>query len=148
MNNLKSIENNFKTDDINTLIRKKTYDPSNIIDLDTDISVMDTHIKKIPCFLKRNTFIEKLTKKRIYSKARTLQKKKKLNRKLDDYNSITTTTSYGEKSVKKVTFSTIEIIRVENYKKYNKILNFSKKLIKKNMEEVNKNKKDSNCLIF
>ena len=44
-------------------------------------------------------------------------KLKKVNKpKLNHCKSITTTsTSFGEKSVKKVTFSTVKIIRFENY---------------------------------
>ena len=43
--------------------------------------------------------------------------------------------------IKKVTFSTVEIIRIENYKKYNKI-----NTIKKNEENISIN--ESNCTIF
>ena len=51
--------------------------------------------------------------------------------------------------MKKVTFSTVEIIRVEKYKKYNALCNFSKNQIKKNMEEVKQNENESsNCIIF
>ena len=51
---------------------------------------------------------------------------------------------------KKVTFSTVEIIRVEKYKKQNLINNISKTLIQKNMDEVknNSNNEQLNCFIF
>ena len=62
-------------------------------------------------------------------------RKSKFNIKNDDSNSITTKTSFNDK-VKKVTFSTVEIIRVANYKKYNK-LNSIKKMDKKSNEGEN-----------
>ena len=54
--------------------------------------------------------------------------KYKINLKNKDINSTTTKLSSGSANdkIKKVTFSTVEIIRVKNYKKYNK-LNTSKK---------------------
>ena len=54
--------------------------------------------------------------------------KNKINLKNKDINSTTTKLSNGSvnEKIKKVTFSTVEIIRVKNYKKYNK-LNTSKK---------------------
>ena len=54
--------------------------------------------------------------------------KYKINLKNKDINSTTTKLSNGSANdkIKKVTFSTVEIIRVKNYKKYNK-LNTSKK---------------------
>ena len=54
--------------------------------------------------------------------------KHKINLKNKDINSTTTNLSNGSANdkIKKVTFSTVEIIRVQNYKKYNK-LNTSKK---------------------
>ena len=50
--------------------------------------------------------------------------------------------------MKKVTFSTVEIIRVEKYKKYNIASNYSKNLIKKNMEEIKENDNEQKCFIF
>ena len=44
--------------------------------------------------------------------------------------------------IKKVTFSTVEIIRIENYKKYNKI-----NVIKKN-ENYNNTQSNNNCISF
>ena len=80
----------------------------------------------------------------------TIKLKKQMNNNISSLkhcNSITTNNSIGEKALKKVTFSTVEIIRVENYKKYNASCSFSKELIKKNMEEM---KQDENevCSIF
>ena len=69
--------------------------------------------------------------------------KYKINLKNDDLNSATTKFSMGSVNdkIKKVTFSTVEIIRIENYKKYNKI-----NTIKKNEENISIN--ESNCTIF
>ena len=57
MHKTKTIVDKFKKDNnkINQLIRKKTYDPKNIINLDTDISEMDTHIKNYPTIQKKNS---------------------------------------------------------------------------------------------
>ena len=67
--------------------------------------------------------------------------KYKYNLKSEDSNSTTSKSSMNDK-LKKVTFSTVEIIRVANYKKYNKL-----NTIKKN---VNNNSwiGDQNCFIF
>lgn len=59
----------------------------------------------------------------------------------DSSNSITTKLTINDK-LKKVTFSTVEIIRVTNYKKYNKLNS-----IKKN-ESNNSIFEDKSCFIF
>ena len=151
MHKVKTIVNNFKGDNnkINQLIRKKTYDPKNIINLDTDISEMDIHIKNYPTLKKKNSFIERPIKTIPFSNINLNNKKFIKKKSYNDANSITTTTSYrGEKAMKKVTFSTVEIIRVEKYKKYNAMNNFSKRLIDKNMEEFKQNDSKMICLIF
>ena len=151
MHKVKTIVNNFKGDNnkINQLIRKKTYDPKNIINLDTDISEMDIHIKNYPTLKKKNSFIERPIKTIPFSNINLNNKKFIKKKSYNDANSITTTSSYGkEKSMKKVTFSTVEIIRVEKYKKYNAMNNFSKRLIDKNMEEFKQNDSKMICLIF
>ena len=151
MHKVKTIVNNFKGDNnkINQLIRKKTYDPKNIINLDTDISEMDIHIKNYPTLKKKNSFIERPIKTIPFSNIKLNNKKFIKKKSYNDANSITTTSSYGkEKSMKKVTFSTVEIIRVEKYKKYNAMNNFSKRLIDKNMEEFKQNDSKMICLIF
>ena len=61
--------------------------------------------------------------------------------KTEDNNSTTTKTSVNDK-LKKVTFSTVEIIRIANYKKYNKLNS-----IKKIGSEENKTY-DKMCSIF
>ena len=69
--------------------------------------------------------------------------KNKINLKNKDINSTTTKLSTGSVNdkIKKVTFSTVEIIRVKNYKKYNK-LNTSKK------NENNSFNLDDKCAIY
>ena len=151
MHKVKTIVDKFKKDNnkINQLIRKKTYDPKNIINLDTDISEMDTHIKNYPTIKKKNSFIERPIKTIPFSNINLNNKKFIKKKSYNDANSITTTTSYGgEKAMKKVTFSTVEIIRIEKYKKYNAMNNFSKRLIDKNMEEFKQNDSKMICLIF
>ena len=151
MHKVKTIVNNFKGDNnkINQLIRKKTYDPKNIINLDTDISEMDIHIKNYPTLKKKNSFIERPIKTIPFSNINLNNKKFIKKKSYNDANSITTTSSYGkEKSMKKVTFSTVEIIRIEKYKKYNAMNNFSKRLIDKNMEEFKQNDSKISCSIF
>ena len=55
-----------------------------------------------------------------------------------------------DNKVKKVTFSTIEIIRIVKYKKYNLATTFPKSFIKKNFEnfQASKRYKGSMCIIF
>ena len=151
MHKVKTIVDKFKKDNnkINQLNRKKTYDPKNIINLDTDISEMDTHIKNYPTIKKKNSFIERPIKTIPFSNINLNNKKFIKKKSYNDANSITTTTSYGgEKAMKKVTFSTVEIIRIEKYKKYNAMNNFSKRLIDKNMEEFKQNDSKISCSIF
>ena len=66
--------------------------------------------------------------------------KNKFFLKNEDNNSTTSKSSMNDK-IKKVTFSTVEIIRVKNYKRYNK-LNTAKK------NENNNDSFDINCTIF
>ena len=151
MHKVKTLVDKSKNDNnkINQLNRKKTYDPKNIINLDTDISEMDTHIKNYPTIKKKNSFIERPIKTIPFSNINLNNKKFIKKKSYNDANSITTTTSYGgEKAMKKVTFSTVEIIRIEKYKKYNAMNNFSKRLIDKNMEEFKQNDSKMICLIF
>ena len=150
MHNAKIIVNKFKKDKdkIMPLIRTKTFDPKNIINLDTDISEMDTHIKNIPTITKKNSFIERPINTIPFRNINLNNKKFIKKKSRDDTNSITTTTSYRDKTMKKVTFSTVEIIRVEKYKKYNAMNNFAKSLIDKNMEEFKQNDSKISCFIF
>ena len=132
------------------LARKKTYDYKNIINLDDDISEMDVNIKQIPTIKTKNLFLQNsIAKKPNNNNIINLKNKNSFN--ISTYkhsNSITTNTSCREKTMKKVTFSTVEIIRVEKYKKYNASFNYSKNLIKKNMEEIKENDNEQKCVIF
>ena len=134
------------------LARQKTYDYKNIINLDDDISEMDVNINQIPTIKTKNLFSQNPLKNKPNNNNNniiTLKNKNSFN--ISTYkhcNSITTNTSCGEKTMKKVTFSTVEIIRVEKYKKYNATSNYSKNQIKKNMEEFKENDNEQNCVIF
>ena len=66
--------------------------------------------------------------------------KYKYNLKFEDSNSTATKSSINDK-IKKVTFSTVEIIRIANYKSYNKL-----NTVKRNDNIVRDNY--NNCLIF
>ena len=146
MNNLKRIE--LKKQKLVNLKRNKTFDNKLFINLDTDISEMDVNIKKYETIKKKNLFLDTEPKLKNRLIRNNTYKTK------EECNSITTDSSSSNKKerIKKVTFSTVEIIRVEKYKKYNAINNFSKTNIEKNMEEVkysifNKDDRPS-CLVF
>ena len=132
------------------LSQKKPFNYKNIIKLDDDISEMDVNVKKIPIIKTKNLFLENpITNKPYNNNIIKLKNNNSFNiSTLNHCNSLTTNTSCGEKTMKKVTFSTVEIIRVEKYKKYNLASNYSKKLIKKNMEEFKENDNERNCFIF
>ena len=148
MNNTKTFDENKKQNNIG-YVRKKTYDSRNIINLDKDISEMNIIINKIPTFTKKVILFNSSKKIRTFNDKIKLKNKNNFNISLFKHsNSITTNTTCGEKAAKKVTFSTVEIIRVEKFKKYNAISNFSKVQIKKNMENQNENGYESICLIF
>ena len=70
--------------------------------------------------------------------------KNKLCLKNEDFNSATTkfSTDTVNDKIKKVTFSTVEIIRIENYKKYNKLNTIKKNEIKNN------DSLDNNCILI
>ena len=74
-------------------------------------------------------------------------------KKSDDNLTNATTYLYDsrkEHKEKKVTFSTVEIVRVVKYKKYNLATTFPKYLIRKNLEKCQamKQSKDEMCLTF
>ena len=151
INNDKRIEH--KVTKMKVLTRSKTFENQTFIDLDKDTSEMNVNIKQYKSITNKNLFLE--DKKR-------LKQSLKVNNKIDristiknkkknfDCYSITTSSSYNDKTVKKVTFSTVEIIRVEKYKKYNAMNNYSKAYIQKNMEDVKNNNinDESTCFIF
>ena len=156
------VDNKNKKKKTNGFYRKKTYDSKkvydnkNLFNFDEEISGIDSKIKKYPSIIKKNLFLEnnihKIQNPFSNRNEIKLKKIKTINIPVFHHcNSITTNTSDGEKEkpMKKVTFSTVEIIRVEKYKKYNALCNFSKNQIKKNMEEVKQNENESsNCIIF
>ena len=133
------------------LTRQKTFESQVFIDLDKDISEMKVDIKQYQTFKKKNLFLEdnKPLKQQLKQKNKLYRINSSKVMNYDCY-SITTSSSYNDKTVKKVTFSTVEIIRVEKYKKYNAMNNFSKSCIQKNMEDVknSSNNEESTCLIF
>ena len=149
MHKTKTFNEKNKNQNQSRYVRKKTYDCKNIIDLDKDTSEMNVNINKIPTFAKKVFVFDSSKKIRTFNNTIKLKNKNSYNISLFKHcNSITTNTSCGEKAVKKVTFSTVEIIRVEKYKKYNAISNCSKIQIKKNMEDLKQNENESACLIF
>lgn len=159
MNKLSSIaDNKIKKKKLNGYYRKKTYDSKktydnkNLFNCDDDIAGIDTKIKKYPSLIKKNLFLDNSVNKNPFGSKNEFKLKKIKTFNIPvilHTNSITTNTSFGEKPMKKVTFSTVEIIRVEKYKKYNALCNFSKNQIKKNMDEVKQNENESsNCFIF
>ena len=150
MINVKKIGHNLskKTSALN---RKKTFDKKAFIELDKDISELDTHIKQYETIQKKNSFLDGERPSISFNKPKkNFIRSYTHNCKNFDCYSIATNASYNDKSVKKVTFSTVEIIRVEKYKKYNSLNNFSKLSIQKNMEDVKNNNIDNEsvCCIF
>ena len=153
MHKTKTFDEKIKKQNERGYVRKKTYDCRNIINLDQDTSEMIGNINKIPTFTKKVFLFNSSKKLRTFNNNNTLKLQNKNKNSfnislLKHCNSITTNTSSGEKAVKKVTFSTVEIIRVEKYKKYNALSNFSKIQIQKNMEDLKQNDNESVCLIF
>ena len=151
MHKLKSLDNKYKYKKEKIYARRKTYDYKNIINLDKDTSEMNVNIKKYPPIRKKNSFIEYPVKINANNFPILIKKKNCFNfhlSKLTHCNSLTSSTSFREKTIKKVTFSTVEIIRIEKYKKYNAACNYSKAQIQKNIEDLKKDEKESICLIF
>ena len=132
------------------ITRQKTFQNHAFIDFDKDISEMNVNIKEYQTLKKKNSFLDSVTASispvKLNNKLNRINTVK--NKNFDTY-SITTNSSIKDKTIKKVTFSTVEIIRVEKYKKYNIMNTVSKTCIQKNMEEVkNKNSDQTSCLIF
>ena len=73
----------------------------------------------------------------------TKNKKYRNSLKSEDNSSYTTKLSMGSinDKIKKVTFSTVEIIRIKNFKRYNKMNTY------KNNENIDTSN-DSNCILF
>jgi len=154
MFNLKKIEPKFPRLNFNQVKRKNTYSSINkegFINMDINISERESDSLNIDKFktMEKDKIKNGLTKK---VPLKMKPKKNKNNNKyklFNDNNSITTNCS-DFKGIKKVTFSTVEIIRVAKYKKYNACNNFSNANIQKNINEVknSKIKDDIPCMIF
>ena len=156
MFNLKKIEPKFPKLNINQLQRQMSYLTNNNNEEfnDFDINISETDIDAF--YFKKNKTIEdqKVMKENLIKK-NLVGLKHKYNNKNNKYkiandNYSRTTNCSDFKGIKKVTFSTVEIIRVAKYKKFNAKNNFSKLNIQKNIIEVkqNKNMFESSCNIF
>ena len=154
MFNLKKIEPKFPQLDLDKIGRQMSYLNTNkdaFIDLDLNISETEVDsfdLEKFQAIKNEKKIKNDLLKKNSIK----MPKQKKNNNKYLIFNdSISTTTNCSDyKGIKKVTFSTVEIIRVAKYKKYNASNNFSNANIQKNINEV-KNRKikyDTPCSIF
>ena len=148
--NLKKIEPKFPKTNAKDMQRKMTYsDMNDDAFIKMDVNISETEIESLNLSKFKTIENNKLTKndfvKKIKPKKNRIYKYKLFN----DSNSTTTNCS-DFKGIKKVTFSTVEIIRVAKFKKYNARNNFSIENIKKNIEEVKNSKKkdDIPCSIF
>ena len=155
MFNLKKIEPKFSQLNLNQLQRKMssiTINNNEFRDFDIDIS--ETEVETFN-YEKHRTIDDKKIIKENLMKKNPVGLKQRLNNKNTKYKIINdnysiTTNCTDFKGIKKVTFSTVEIIRVAKYKKYNAKNNFSKLNIQKNIIEVkaSKNRNESSCNIF
>ena len=155
MFNIKKIEQKFPKEDPKKIQRKFTYTNNNndFTNFDFNISEREAespNLEKLKTVKNDNnkTIKENLIKKNSFGVKKKYNKKNKYYL-LSDNNSITT--NYSDfKGIKKVTFSTVEIIRIAKYKKFNAKNNFSNDNIQKNIIEVknNKNNDDYFCCIF
>ena len=144
MFNLKKIEPKFPKLNFDQIKRKNTYSSINkeaFINLDINISereVDSVNLEKFKTIEKEKT------------KIKPKQKKNNNKYKIFNDNYSTTTNCSDFKGIKKVTFSTVEIIRVAKYKKYNACNNFSNANIQKNINVVKNSiiKVDIPCMIF
>ena len=130
----------------------KSNNTDEFFDFDLDISETDNEIfdyEKYRTIEDNKIIKENLIKKNPIKLKQRLNNKNNKYEIINDNYSITTNCS-DFKGIKKVTFSTVEIIRVAKYKKYNAKNNFSKLNIQKNILEVktNKNRNESSCNIF
>ena len=155
MFNLKKIEPKFIKLNPGQFHRKMSY-INNINNefCNFDINISETEVEAVD-FEKYGIIDDNKIMKENLMKKNPVGLKPKLNNKTNKYKIINenysiTTNCSDFKGIKKVTFSTVEIIRVAKYKKYNAKNNFSKLNIQKNILEVkaNKNKDESSCNIF
>ena len=137
MFNIKKIEPKFANSE--TIKRKPSLMvPNSLTFLDFDISESNVYSET----LEKTDFIP--IKKTKMFRSNTY--------KLFNDNISETTKCSEDKSIKKVTFSTVEIIRIKKFKKYNARNNFPLAEIQKNLNDVKKEKKYKNeaslCIIF
>ena len=118
------------------------------IEDESPIKIIDTN--KYKFITGKNSFLKNNDLKRQLEKCNNnIQRNISLNSKNDEAYSSTTNFTYHEKNIKKVTFSTVEIIRVEMFKNYNEKSNFSKESIQQNIKDLKSEKNDmSLCSIF
>ena len=154
MFNLKKIEPKFPNINSNQIQRKFTYsDNNNEAFVNMDINISETEVESLDLSKFKTIENDKLIKndfvKKIPEKMKQRQNKT-YKYKLFNDNYSTTTNCSDYKGIKKVTFSTVEIIRVAKFKKYNASNNFSNENIKRNILEVknSKIKDDIPCSIF
>ena len=147
---LKPLWNNNIDNKENIYVRKKTFDYKNCINFDNENSKVEINLKNGSSKNKKKSFKDLPVKINATNFPIILRNKNCFNiSSINHCNSITSITSYREKPLKKVTFSNEEIIRVENYKRYNFACNYSKNQIKKNMDELKNNEFQTTiCLIF
>ena len=144
----------------NNFYQKKETNLNNNLFINLDINISEFNDSNISLNLNKHSTIKnkniftdkniiKLKKRAV--KLKTKYIKTNTYKLFNDTNSTTTNTSdFNFKGIKKVTFSTVEIIRVEKYKKINAKNNFPKIKIEHNIEELknNKSKEESSCFIF
>ena len=118
---------------IMTLSNKSSIDKKLNSDDYKNVSLSD---KSVSSFLLANENFEENEKKNKF----VIIDKNKFFLKNDDNNSTTCKSSINDK-IKKVTFSTVEIIRVKNFKRLNKLNSIPKN------EEVNESD-NTNCVIY
>ena len=155
MFNLKKIEPKFIKLNPEQFQRKMSYINNNNNEFcNFDINISETEVEAVD-FEKYGIIDDNKIMKENLIKKNPVGLKQKFNNKTNKYKIINenysiTTNCSDFKGIKKVTFSTVEIIRVAKYKKYNAKNNFSKLNIQKNILEVkaNKNKDESLCNIF
>ena len=155
MFNIKKIEQKFPKEDPKKIQRKFTYINNNndFTNFDFNISEKEAESPNLEKLKTVKNDSNKMIKENLIKK-NSFGVKKKYNKNnkyylLSDNNSITT--NYSDfKGIKKVTFSTVEIIRIAKYKKFNAKNNFSNDNIQKNIIEVknNKNNDEYFCYIF
>ena len=156
MFNIKKIEQKFPEEVPKKYQRKYTYTNVNNDFTNFDVNISEREVETLN--MEKFKTIEKddnnkRVKKNLVKK-NSFVPKKKYNKNniyylINDNNSITT--NYSDyKGIKKVTFSTVEIIRITKYKKFNSQNNFSNDNIQKNIIEVknSKNNEDYFCCIF